>query len=79
MIQGESEIECEQEVPLGSNEKKFITSPADIDVHRKGDLQDAEVTKEQQEAFKEMCNEYRDIFSVKSGDIGKTPITCNGD
>ena len=33
---------------------KFITSPADIDVHRKADLQDAEVTKEQQEAFKEL-------------------------
>ena len=33
-----------------------------IDVHRKVDLQDAEVTKEQQKAFKELCNEYRDIF-----------------
>ena len=49
---GESEIECEQEVPLGSDEKKYITSPADTDVHRKVDLQDAEVTKEWQEAFK---------------------------
>ena len=61
---GESEIEHELEVPLGSDEKKFITSPADIDVHRKVDLQDAEVTKEQQEAFKELCNEYtRLLFS----------------
>ena len=33
------------------NEKKFITSTADIDIHRKVDLQDAEVTKEQQKAF----------------------------
>ena len=71
---GGSEIEHEEEVPLGSGEKKFITSPADIDVHRKVDLQDAEVTKEQQEAFKELCNEYRDIFSVDSSDIGKTPL-----
>ena len=71
---GESKIEHELEVPLGSNEKKFITSPADIDVHRKVDLQDAEVTKEQQEASKEICNEYRDIFSVNSGDIGKIPL-----
>ena len=71
---GEYEIEHELEVPLGSDEKKFITSPSDIDVHRKVDLQDAEVTKEQQEAFKELCNEYTDIFSVNSGGIGKTPL-----
>ena len=71
---GESEIEHELEVPLRPDEKKFITSAADIDVHRKVYLQDAEVTKEQQEAFKELCNEYRDIFSVNSGDIGKTPL-----
>ena len=70
----DSEIEHEQDVPLGSDEKKFITSPADIDLHRKVDLQDAEVTEEQQDTFKEMCNEYRDIFSVDSGDIGKTPL-----
>ena len=68
---GESEIEHELEVPQRPDEKKFITSPADIDVHRKIDLQDAEVTKEQQEACKELCNEYGDIFSVNSGDIGK--------
>ena len=71
---GESEIEHKIEVPLGPNEKKFITSPADIDVHRKVDLQDAEITKEHQEAFKELCDEYKDIFSVDSGDIGKTPL-----
>ena len=52
--------------------QKFITSLADIDVHRKVDLQDAEITKEHQEAFKELCDEYKDIFSVDSGDIGKT-------
>ena len=71
---GESKIEHELEVHLGLDERKFITSPADIDMHGKVDLQDAEVTKELQEAFKETCNEYRDIFSVNSGDIGKTPL-----
>ena len=43
-------------------------------MHRKVDLQDAEVTEEQQEACKEMCDEYRDIFSVSSGDLEKTPL-----
>ena len=47
---------------LEYTKKKFITSPTDIDVHRKVGLQDAEVMKEQQKAFKELCNEYKDIF-----------------
>ena len=55
-------------------EKKFITSPAYIDVHRKVNLQDAEVTEEQWEAFKELCNEYRDIFSVRFWQHRKNPI-----
>ena len=71
---GESEIEHKIEVPLGPNEKKFIMSLADIDVHRKVDLQDAEITKEHQEAFKELCDEYKDIFSVYSSNIVKTPL-----
>ena len=70
----ESRTECEIETPFGLNEKKFITSPADIDIHRKFDLQDAEITKEHQRAFKELCNEYKDIFSIDSSNIGKTPL-----
>ena len=57
-----------------SKEKKFITSPADIEVHRKIELQDADVSDEQQNAFKALCNEFKDIFSVDSSDIGKTPL-----
>ena len=55
-------------------EKKFITSPADIEVHRKVELQDADVSEEHQNAFKELCKEFKDIFSVDSSDIGKTPL-----
>ena len=36
-------------------EKKFITSPADIEVHRKVELQDADVSEEQKQAFKDLC------------------------
>ena len=54
--------EQKKETTLKYIEKKCITSPADIDVHRKVDLQDAEVMKEQQKAFKELCAEYKDIF-----------------
>ena len=70
----ESRLKHEMVAPLGPNEKKFIKYQADIDVHRKVDLHDAEITKEHQEAFKELCDEYKDIFSTDSGDIGKTPL-----
>ena len=52
------------EVLQEQGEKKFITSPADIDVHRKVELQDADVSEEHQNAFKELCNEFNDIFLV---------------
>ena len=57
-----------------NREKKFITSPADIEVHRKVELQDADVTEVQQNAFRELCNGFKDIFSIDSSDIGKTPL-----
>ena len=58
----------------GEVEKKFITSPADIDIHRKVELQDAEISDEHRQAFKDLCTEFNDIFSTDSGDIGKTPL-----
>ena len=57
-----------------SSEKKFITSPADVDKHRKVKLQDAEVLDKYKEEFEKLCEEYNDIFSKDSSDIGKTPL-----
>ena len=56
-------------IPL---EKKFITSPAEVNTHRKMQLQDAEVSKEYKEQFKQLCKEFEDVFSKDSTDIGKT-------
>ena len=64
----------EQKGEVEKIEKKFITSPADIDVHRKVELQDAEISEEHRQAFKDLCTEFNDIFSTDSGDIGKTPL-----
>ena len=65
--------EQKKETTLEYAEKRFITSPTDIDVHRKVDLQDAEVAKEQK-VFK-LCDKYKDIFfSTDSSDIGKMPL-----
>ena len=43
-------------------------------MYQKIELQDANVSEEQQNAFKELCNEFKDIFSVDSSDIGKTSL-----
>ena len=62
--------EKKRKITLENTEKKFITSPTDIDVHRKVELQDAEVTEAQQNAFKELCDEYKNIFfSTDSSNI----------
>ena len=56
------------------SEKTFITSPADVDTHRKVKLQDAEVLDKYKKEFEELCEEYNDIFSKDSSDIGKTSL-----
>ena len=33
-----------------------------------------DVSDEHQQAFQDLCHEFKDIFSVDSGDIGKTPL-----
>ena len=66
--------EQREETSFEDNKKKCITSPADIEIHRKVNLQDAEVIKDHQEAFKELCNGYKDIFAIDSSNIGKTPL-----
>ena len=66
--------EQKEETTLEYTKKKFITSPTDIDIHRKVDLQDVEVREEEQQVFKDLCSEYKDISSIDSSDIGKTPL-----
>ena len=70
-IETPGEVLKDKEIPL---EKKFITSPADVERHRRVLLQDAEVPDENRKQFKELCQEYDDIFSKGAGDIGKTPL-----
>ena len=68
----------DNEVSQNQEEKKFLTSPADIDVHRKVNLQDGDVSEEHQNAFIDLCNKFKYIFLVDLGDIGKTPLDRNG-
>ena len=55
-------------------EKKFITSPADVETQRKVKLQDAYITEIDKNRFRSLCNEFEDIFSKSSEDIGHTPL-----
>ena len=55
-------------------EKKFITSPADVETQRKVKLQDAYITEVDKARFRCLCNEFEDIFSKSSEDIGHTPL-----
>ena len=67
------------EISSESKEKRFITSPADIEVHRKVELQDADITETQRNAFKDLCTEFKDIFSIDSSNIGKNSFNRSGD
>ena len=68
---GEKDKGEDESIPL---EKKFISSPAEVNTHRKMQLQDAEVTEEYREKFRLLCQEFEDVFSKDSTDIGKTPL-----
>ena len=37
-------------------------------------MQDANVSEEQQNTFKELCNEFKDFFSIDSSDFGKMSL-----
>ena len=51
-----------------------VASPAEVNTHRKMQLQDAEVTEEYREKFRLLCKEFEDVFSKDSTDIGKTSL-----
>ena len=52
----------------------FITSPAEVDPRPPIKLRDAEVSQEHRVAFEGLCEEFADVFSQNSADLGKTPL-----
>ena len=52
----------------------FLKSPADVDPRGPIVLKDTEVPPEARESFKKLCDEFADIFSKDSSDLGKTPL-----
>ena len=50
----------------------FIKSPAEVEAHRKVDLEDKVITEDTKVEFDKLCDRFQDIISQGSGDIGKT-------
>ena len=50
----------------------FIKSPAEVEMHRKVDLEDKIIKEETKEKFHKLCNRCDEIISKGSADIGKT-------
>ena len=55
-------------------EKKFITSPADIDTNWETKLKDAELPEKDRKKFEALCIQYDDVFSKDSTDLGRSPL-----
>ena len=60
--------------PVTPKQTSFITSPVDVEGHRKAKLKDVQVSDEDQAQFRSLCEEFQDVFSSDSQDIGKTPL-----
>ena len=50
----------------------FIKSPAEVKMHRKVDLEDANITEETKGKFHDLCDQFDNIISKGSDNIGKT-------
>ena len=50
----------------------FIKSPGEVEPHRKVDLKDKKIQEETRQEFNKLCNQFDNIISKGSDDIGKT-------
>ena len=55
-----------------TSSSNFIKSPAEVEAHRKVDLEDKIITKETKASFNSLCDRFKDIISQGSDNIGKT-------
>ena len=70
---GGEDDESEEE-PFKGVGTGFLKLPADVDPHEALPLQDADVSQETREWFDALCQEFEDIFSKDSADLGKMPL-----
>ena len=52
----------------------FIKSPAEVEAHRKVDVEDKKIKEETRQEFNKLCDQFDDIISKGSDDIGKIQL-----
>ena len=73
LVTGIANMEAETDLhKILTSSSNFIKSPAEVETHRKVDLEDQVITKETKVQFDELCEQFKDIISQGSDDIGKT-------
>ena len=68
------EDETNSEVSLAQIKSAFITSPADIEVRIRPEMEAAPISEATSQMFEQLKSKFADIFSTHSGDLGLTPI-----
>ena len=61
-------------LPCTPPSAKFLCSPPEASTLRKINLDLTSQTPETKQALNELCEEYKDIFSLHQGDIGHTKL-----
>ena len=69
-----NEIHFEEEVNYMDEELVIEACESDVETQRKVKLQNAYITEIDKVRFRCLCNEFEDIFSKSSEDIGHTPL-----
>ena len=73
LITGITNIDAETDLhKILTSSSNFIKSPAEVEAHRKVDLEDKVIKEETKVQFNDLCDQFQDIISQGSDDIGKT-------
>ena len=67
-------VEKSTPVDPGGEEKTFLTSPADVQKHARVTVPKVEVDPKTQKRFADLCDEFTDIFSESSADLGEVEL-----
>ena len=66
--------QAKYKLPIIPLDNAFLTSPADVPLPRKVDLQDADIILCTRYAFDMLCEKYPKVFSKGNEDIGRTQL-----
>ena len=56
----------------------MICSPAEVKFHRRVELKDHNILEDAKKQFKELCQQFPEVFSTNSEDVGRTKPHYHG-